>query len=332
MASTILNAQRGNDMVWLADASRGAKGLTCCVCEGRLKVCDGQGQYVKGKARRNAPKGKYFAHVGGGGCYGEGVVHHELKVLLAKVIKQRLQLPAGFMGMPYVCPSPEYAPNCIFKVAPGMDASAREFPQLEPGHHHFDLLKNLHEVKVERWLGGRATRADIVGLDREGSPLWVIEVKRTSISDRAIEHAKAHGYPLFVIEVTHLPMADGTAEAPVLLTGSFPFYLVLENAQRGFLPRAVETYNTECYRQAFGMGPIDHQWSKEYAYLHRGPGVCDNHGCPDCEKVLLHECGGHDAMGCPDKRYMFQHRISTIQMYTDPVHMAHSHVSQSAQA
>ena len=75
MASTILNAQRGNDMVWLADASRGAKGLTCCVCEGRLKVCDGQGQYVKGKARRNAPKGKYFAHVGGGGCYGEGVVH-----------------------------------------------------------------------------------------------------------------------------------------------------------------------------------------------------------------------------------------------------------------
>ena len=84
MASTILNAQRGNDMVWLADASRGAKGLTCCVCEGRLKVCDGQGQYVKGKARRNVPKGKYFAHVGGGGCYGEGVVHHELKVLLAK--------------------------------------------------------------------------------------------------------------------------------------------------------------------------------------------------------------------------------------------------------
>ena len=315
MSSTIQRALRNEKIVGLADVQRGEKGLTCCVCGGRLRVCDGKGERVKGKGTRNVPKAKYLAHVGGGGCNGEGMVHFALKTLLAAVINDRRANPDGFMGMPYVCPSPEYAPNCIFKHAPGQDARNPELQGMDRGHHHFDLLKNLHETKCEHWLGGRTTRADLVGLDREGNPLWVIEVKRTNISDRAVAYAKSRGYPLFVVDVTNLPATDDAVEQPIMLNASMDFYIIMENVLRGgFLPRAVETYNTECHREAFGMGPEDRHWRRDYAYV-------------GDEQVLLHECGGknQDDMMCPDVRYMMNNEIGPVQMYTDPVHLVHGH-------
>ena len=98
------------------------------------------------------------------------------------------------MEIPYVCPSPDYSPNCLIKVAPGKDVSTREFPQWERGTTDFDLLKGLHEANAEHWLGGRKTRADIAGLDQDGNPLWVIEIKRTSVSAKAIKYAKAKAF------------------------------------------------------------------------------------------------------------------------------------------
>lgn len=314
MSSTIQWARKGDEIVWLADVQRGEKGLTCPGCDGRLKVCDGKGQFVKGKTRRNVAKGKYFAHVGGG-CYGEGRVHFTLKTAFAEVINGRKENRDGFMGMPYVCPSLDYAPHCSFKAAPGQDPMNPELQGMSRGNHHFDLLKNLHEVKIEHWLGGRATRADMVGLDRQNNPLWVIEVKRKNLSDKAIEHAKTNGYPLFIVDVTNISDTDDTVEQPVLLNCSMDLYIMLENALRGgFLPRAVETYNTQCRREAFGMGPEDRHWRRDYAYV-------------GGEKVLLHECGGkhQDGMFCPDTAYMFKHKIDRFQMYTDPAHLIHSH-------
>ena len=327
MSSTMQRAFRSQEVVGLGDVQRGEKGLTCCVCSGRLRVCDGKGERVKGKGSRNVPKGKYFAHVGNGGCYGEGKVHFVLKKLFEAVINDRRENPDGFMGMPYVCPSPEYAPHCLFKYAPGQDTMHREFPQMEHGHHHFDLLKNLHAVKCEHWLGGQATRADLVGLDREGNPLWVIEIKRTNISDKAVEYATTHGLPLFVVDVTNLPDTDDMAEDPVMLTGSLPFAILMENALRGFLPRAVETCNMKCDRQAFGMGPRDTHWRKDYVYTCRAEPNCGFNGCPDCEEVMLHECGGsnEDPILCPDVEYMFKNKIGPEEMYSDPTHLIHSH-------
>ena len=315
MSSTIQRALRNQAVAGLEDVQRGEQGLTCCVCGGRLRVCDGKGERVKGRGRRNVPRGKYFAHVSGGGCNGEGMVHYALKTLFAKVINERRDDRAGFRGMPYVCPSLEYAPNCTFKHAPGQDAMNLELEGMDRGHHYFDLLKNLHEAKCEHWLGGRATRADLAGLDRNGAPLWVIEIKRTNISDKAVAFAKSRGYPLFVVDVTNLPAGDDTAEQPVMLNGSMDFYIIMENALRGgFLPRAVETYNTGCDREAFGMGPEDHHWRRDYAYVNG-------------EQVLLHECGGKnlDDMMCPDVRYMMENEIGPAEMYTDPIHLVQSH-------
>ena len=49
MASQILKARRlSGEIADLADATRGEKGLTCYVCGGRLKVCDGQGAVREG--------------------------------------------------------------------------------------------------------------------------------------------------------------------------------------------------------------------------------------------------------------------------------------------
>ena len=207
--------------------------------------------------------------------------------------------------------------------------SIREFPQWEPGHHDFDLLKGLHEAKCEHWLGGRTTRADIAGLDQDGNPLWVIEIKRTSVSDKAIKYAKAKGIPLFVIDVTRLPESDDSVGRPLAMTSSNPFWAMIENAQGGHLSRAVETYNTICEREAFGMGPTDTHWGRLDALICRTHGDCDSDDCKDYEKILLHQCGGRekDTMLCPDTAYMWNQGITWYEMYTDPAHMAHSHAN-----
>lgn len=101
------------------------------------------------------------------------------------------------------------------------------------------------------------------------------------------------------------------------------FFAIGSNLVRGFYPSATKSFNTVCERKAFGMGPTDHHWSRWIAYVHRGPAGCGNNGCPDCEEVVLHQCG---EMICPDVSYIFEHGIDYYQMYTDPVHKMNSHL------
>ena len=108
-------------------------------------------------------------------------------------------------------------------------------------------------------------------------------------------------------------------------TNCWNYFVLWENLVRGFYPSVTKSFNTECERKAFGMGPDDHNWSKVCTYVHRGPGNCDNAGCPGCDVVVLHECG-EDV--CPDVAYMFEHGIDEFQMYGDPVHKANSHLPQ----
>ena len=329
MSSRIKQAFRDKEIVWLADVQRGEKGLRCCVCTGRLSVRDGKGERTKGKGRRNVAKGKHFAHVGNASCYGEGVVHYELKTLFTEVINRQNRFPDNFMDLSYVCPSSDYAINGMMKVAPGRFLSNPELPQLERGHHFFDLLEGLHEARSEHWLGGRKTRADIAGLDQYGKPLWVIEIKRTGVSDKSVEYAEAQGIPLFIIDVKSFPESDDSAEWPLGSTASNPFWAVIDDAQGGHLPRAVETYNTECEREAVGMGPTDTHWGRLYAFVCRAHVDCDSDDCKDYEKILLHQCGGRekDTMLCPDTAYMWNQGITWYEMYTDPAHAVYSHVS-----
>ena len=119
--------------------------------------------------------------------------------------------------------------------------------------------------------------------------LWVIEIKRTGLSNAAVEHAREKGIPLFVVDLTHLPQA--TEEDPWAETQCWDYFILAENLVRGFYPSVTESHNTECERKTFGMGPDDHTWAKMCVYVHHGPGDCDNEGCPDCEEEVLHECG-----------------------------------------
>ena len=159
------------------------------------------------------------------------------------------------------------------------------------------------------------------GKDKDGKALWVIEIRRSGISQAAIDHALEKGIPLFVVDLTQLPQL--TEDDPWAETKCWEYFVLAENLVRGFYPSVTESYNTECERKAFGMGPDDHNWSRLCVYVHRGPGDCDNEGCPDCEEEVLHECG---EMFCPDTAYMFRHGINHIQMYTDPLHRVNSHI------
>ena len=267
--------------------------------------------------------------MGNAGCYGEGMVHFVLKKLFAEVINRHNQFSSDFLELPYVCPSSDYAANCMIKSLQGDIWLTPNFRNGNEGTTTFDLLKNLHEARSEHWLGGRKTRADIAGLDQYGNPLWVIEIKRTSVSDKAIKYAKAKGIPLFVIDVTRLPESDDSVGRPLAMTSSNPFWAMIENAQGGHLSRAVETYNTICEREAFGMGPTDTHWGRLDALICRTHGDCDSDDCKDYEKILLHQCGGRekDTMLCPDTAYMWNQGITWYEMYTDPAHMAHSHAN-----
>ena len=329
MASSIKRAHRGKEIVWLADVQRGEKRLQCCVCEGRLSVRDGKGERASGKGRRSVAKGKHFAHVGKGGCYGEGMVHSQLKTLFTNVINRQNRFPNKFMGISYVCPSSDYAINCMMKVAPGRFLSDPELPQLERGYHSFDLLKDLYEAKSEHWLGGRKTRADIAGLDQDGNPLWVIEIKRTGVSDKAIEYAKDYGIPLFVIAVKGLPKSDDDAELPLESSASNKFWALLVDARGSHLPRAVESYNTVCEREKTGMGPTDTFWNRLFAHVCPRDINCESDECDDHKEVLLHQCGGSEpeAKLCPDTAYIWKHGITWYEMYTYPEHKIHSHIN-----
>lgn len=220
----------------------------------------------------------------------------------------------------YLCPDPYYGPNDVFKSAPGSGTVNRQFEEMQHGYHSYDLLQNLHCAKSEVSLAGGRTRADIAGLDKQGNVLWIIEIQRTTLSKAATDHAQEQRIPLFVIDLTHLPQA--TADSPMAETECPDYFILEDNLARGFYPSVSKSFNTECERKAFGMGPADRLWRKVVTLVHRGLGECSNEGCSDCEEVVLHECG---EMLCPDISYIFAHGLDYREMYTDPAHRLHSH-------
>lgn len=330
MTSNIQNAVKdGKRAVWLADVQRGEKGLTCYTCGDKMTVKDGGGQFVNGEGRRNRSKGKHFSHTANSRCHGEGPAHYRLKTALCYAINSTLELPADTRNMhgtiQYRCPDQEYGPHDIFKVAPPTDFRTRSFPEMEHGFHIYDLLRQpFDRAECEVRLGKGKTRADIVGLDADSKVLWVIEIKRTTLTRAATKNAENEGYPLFVVDITKLP--QGTDNDPWAEVKAMEYNIIAENLCRGFYPQAAESRNVKCERKAFGMGPTDTTWKKEYVFVCQGETDCGSNSCPDCEEVLLHQCGGDkDAMICPDVAYMFQHGITPVEMYTNPVHMARSH-------
>ena len=296
-------------------------------------VKDGGGQFVTGKGPRHQGRDKHFSHTSNSGCHGEGPAHYRIKTALCRAINHALKMPGENRNchgsIHYRCPDPDFGPNDLFKYAPGSEGLNQEFEQWRHGYHRYDLL-HLHRfggkpaldrAECEVWLGGRRTRADIAGLDKDGNVLWVIEIQRSGLSQAAINHAEAEGIPLFVVDVTHLPQP--TAGDPMAETECDDYFVLEENLVRGFYPSVDKSFNVECERKAFGMGPDDHRWSRWWTYVHRGLGNCDGDGCPDCEEVVLHECG---ELMCPDTAYMFEHDIDHLQMYTDPAHRTNSHI------
>lgn len=334
MAIAIQYALLDGKIVGLNEVQRGQKGLTCFTCGDRLIVKDGQGSTAKTDSRHSRLRRKHFSHTSNSKCHGEGPAHYRLKMDIADSIRTALGMrpeERNFRGeIAYRCPDEKYGVHCIFKGAPPSNLEPKGFEQLQLGYHHFDLLENLAEVRTEARLASGRTRADIAGFNYEGEPIWVIEILRSTISDAAIENAEASRLPLFVIDVSTLPLGN---EPPFPQELNNLLYITMaDNVAHGLYPAADVARNVECERKAFGMGPEDHRWSKETAWLHIGEEECTERAdCPGCELVLLHECnaGGPDKGVCPDVPYMFQNGITPIEMYTQHEHLANSHIPDS---
>ena len=332
MSTTIQFAHLDGIAVGLADVQRGQPNLTCITCGDRLIVKDGRGSLSKGRSRRNAPRPKHFSHTSNSKCHGEGPAHYRLKMGIAESIRTALVTPPdrrNFRGeIFYLCPNEKYGVHCQFKAAPPSNLNPQmTIPFLQLGHHTFDLMRQLAEVRTEARLSGGKTRADIAGFNHQGKPIWIIEIVRSSLSGAATDNAESTGIPLFVIDISALPKGY---EPPFPEELDNDLYITMAgNIVNGFYPTANTVHNVPCEREAFGMGPQDQQWAKEEAYLHVGKRNCTEQAdCPGCELVLLHECnaGGDDVEVCPDTWYMFQNGITPKQMYTQPDHLAHSHL------
>ena len=331
MTTTIQYAQLDDRIVGLADVPRGQKSLTCFTCGDLLVVKDGRGSLAKAQSPRGAPKTKHFSHTSNSQCHGEGPAHYCLKMDIAKSIRIAREMrpeqrnSRGLIS--YQCPDEKYGVHCLFKSAPPSNFEPKGFEQFRLGYHHFDLLKQLAEVRTEARLAAGKTRADIAGFNDQGELIWAIEIVRSTLSDAATKNAAKTGLPLFIIDISTLPKGN---EPPFPQELNNPLYITMgENVAHGFYPAADTTYNVACQRKAIGMGPEDHQWNKEQAYMHvSGEHCTEQADCPGCEIVLLHECnaGGPGIGICPDQKYMFQNGINPLQMYTLTEHLAHSHI------
>ena len=180
---------------------------------------------------------------------------------IAESIRRALTLPAhqrnshGYIH--YRCPDEQYGVNCLFKGTPPSSLEPQGFQEFQLRYHQFDLLKGLAEVKTEARLSGGKTRADIAGFDAHGEPIWIIEIVRSTLSNSATENAKDTELPLFIIDVSTLPV---DTEPQRLKELSNPLYIIMDdNVARGFYPAADRSHNVQCERKAFGMGPEDHQ-------------------------------------------------------------------------
>ena len=306
VTSEIQMAVRDEKIVTLADVERGEVGLTCYTCGDRLAVKDGRGQHVTGKSRRHQARRKHFSHIANSKCHGEGPAHYGVKTALCRAINHALKLPRERRNahgrIDYRCPDAVYGPKEMIKFAPGSSGMNQEFEQLRHGFHDYDLLHcpdglrfydtpALDRAECEVWLDGRRTRADIAGKGKNGSVLWVIEIRRTGVSQAAIDHAQENRIPLFVVDLTHLPQSTDDPWAEIKC---WDYFVLADNLVRGFYPSVTESYNAKCERKAFGMGPDDHKWSKLCVYAHRGPGNCDDSGCPDCRRRSAPRVRRHD--------------------------------------
>ena len=317
MASTIQFGVRNKRPVSLGDVQRGERDVTCYTCGGKLAVKDGD------------ERAKHFAHTCNSACHGEGPAHYRMKASLALAIIDAMGMSAeqrNFHGqLSYRCPDEEYGPHDVFEFPIVHTDARREFEEWQHGSHNFDLLEGLARVRCEAPLANGRTRADIAGFSANDELLWIIEIKRSILSQAAIDHANEAKVPMFVVDLTWIPkvspdsLFDLDAECDNEL-----YRILLGNLGRGFCPEVAESFNMECERKAFGMGPTDRRWSKQEAPIHRGDGDCVGLDCLGCEEVVLHQCG---ALLCPDVQYMFEHGITPIQMYTSSIHKIHSHVA-----
>ena len=301
MASTIIFAlKNGRNLVTLADVQRGEKGLSCFGCQGDLVVKDGKGRFVKVEGRQFRPRGKHFSHKGNGnGCHGEGTLHSWVKWRLCEAINVALTVRRDNRNMHgrirYRCPHPEYEPFESFKDDGQSDGQQSRFPELRYGYDFYDLLGNssstpsLEAAECERWMddGINRTRPDIVGLARDGSALWAIEVKRTHLSQKSIAYAKCNALPMFVVDISNWPELDSEEDS-----SQWKAYIFWDNLRMGFLPLVNESYATVCKRQAMGMGPTDTYWHSYAEPVHQGtPAECQGVHCPNCKMEEVHACG-----------------------------------------
>ena len=220
MTSTIQFAVGDELLVTVADVQRGEKGLTCYTCGDKLAVKDGGGRRATRTGKRRQARRKHFSHTANSKCHGEGPAHYRVKTALCCAINQALKMSSERRNahgrIDYRCPDPDYGPKDMIKFAPGSSGMKQEFEQMRHGYHHYDLLHECHgprfddpsaldRAECEVWLDGRRTRADIAGKDKDGKALWVIEIRRSGISQAAIDHALEKGIPLFVVDLTQLP-------------------------------------------------------------------------------------------------------------------------------
>ena len=313
MASTIAMGVKDGRTVTLSQVSAGEKGITCYTCGGTLCVKDGKGTHIsaEGGGRRSVAKGKHFAHTEKSKCYGEGPAHYRLKKTIARALNEVVRDLRGFpakttkpLGMNYPCPNAAYGVHCH-----GRDVQPFRKGNSMMGSHWFDLLRNLTEVKTEHWLGNRETRPDIVGLDATGRPVWIIEIYRThKTSKRSREYAEKFGIPLFQVNIDDIPR-DSNSDNPFQELESERYELRADNAERGFF-FADKSWNTSCEREAFGMPPEVHRWSR--ILLKNDDGT----------ETVVHQCGEEI---CPDHKYMWRNNLSSFEMYLDPERQVHSH-------
>ena len=317
MSSRITIGVKDGRKVTLDDVVAGEKGITCWTCQGTLCCKDGKGKHrlTENHSRRSIPKGKHFAHTQKSKCYGEGPAHYQLKQNIARAFNRMVETcrrnpdnTIRSLGINYPCPSPAYGVHC------GDWASVPfRFERSMLGNHWFDLQRGLHEVKTEHTLGAGVTRPDVVGLDKAGNPLWIIEIYRTHrTSESCLTYAAQNGIPVFQVNIDDIP-ANSQFDGPLAELEDERFWLREDNAKRGYL-FADKSWNTVCEREAIGM-PVDaHRWGKLNARF------------PDGTEKLLHQCG--EAV-CPDVSYIWANGLTYDEMYLESEHLTQSHTYQN---
>ena len=276
MSSTIEFGIKAGRRVTLDEVSAGEKGITCYTCGTPLCCKDGKGKHADSEnhSKRSVAKGKHFSHTQKSKCYGEGPAHYVLKEVIADTLNQCLELAAN-ESLPnrpmisYPCPSAAYGIYCYdFRPAPFMSAK----PSMM-GSHLFDLLTDLAVAKTEHTLGGGATRPDIVGLDRSGDPLWIIEIYRKHPTSRnCLGYAKSKNIPVFQVGIDGIPIRY-SKDDPYGELHTQEFLIKAQNAARGFL-FADKSWNTTCEREDFGMPVYSHLWGKVYSTSEAGGRYC----------------------------------------------------------